>query len=146
VVEKDGNFFVQESLLAMEITPYESFISRNTGKFVLMRLKQADTILTPQVLADMNTVFQSFADKKYDLWFKWSDEHIYCSELVYKIYERGAKVELMPLKQVKDYNLDSNEVQSIIKKRFGSKIDLEEPVIAPSDLMTSPILEVVFER
>ena len=33
-------------------------------------------------------------NKDYDLYFEWSDDKIYCSELVWKIYKNGADIEL----------------------------------------------------
>jgi hypothetical protein len=130
----------------MTTTPYESFIDRHTGRFVLMRLKQSNDVLTPQVLRKMQAVFESFSDRQYDLWFKWSDDHIYCSELIYKIYERGAGLILNDLKPVSQYDLSSEHVKGIIKQRFGDSLNTQELVISPKDLMSSPHLETVFER
>ena len=44
----------------------------------------------------MRQVGESFRGRPYDLTFEWSDERIYCSELVWKIYERALGIEIGP--------------------------------------------------
>jgi uncharacterized protein YycO len=39
--------------------------------------------------------------KKYDIYFGWDDQRIYCSELVWKIYKRGANIEIGKLQRLK---------------------------------------------
>ncbi len=59
---------------------------------VVKRLKDRDAVLSREVLEAMRRVGETMAGKPYDLKFGWSDDLIYCSELVWKIYERGAGV------------------------------------------------------
>ncbi|MBD5356998.1 MAG: hypothetical protein HDR88_08365 [Bacteroides sp.] len=70
-----------------------------------------------------------YLGKSYDTSFRWTDDRMYCSKLVYKIYlDNGIK--LCNLRKVKDYNVKS--YKDYLKKR---KILLEETVVAPSDLL-----------
>ena len=84
--------------------------------------------------------------KDYDLYFEWSDDKIYCSELVWKIYKEGANIELCKPKKLKEFNLEHPKVQKIMKQRYGSKIPYDEKVIAPSQLYESNLLETIFEN
>ncbi len=91
----------------------------------------------------MKTYGNQFKNKDYDLYFEWSDDKIYCSELVWKIYKNGANIELCPLAKLKSFNLKDPKVKEILAERYGSKIPLEEKVVAPSQIVNSPLLETV---
>ncbi|EKR74280.1 hypothetical protein LEP1GSC074_0112 [Leptospira noguchii str. Hook] len=47
------------------------------------------------------------------------------------------------LKTLKDFNLSSMQVQSLMKKRYGNKIPYSEPVISPVDMFESAELETI---
>lgn len=144
IFEKNGKPYVFEAILTMSWTPLEAWIRRGVGKeYVLMRLKDRDRVLTPGALDAMKKSAATFEGKSYDLLFQWTDDKIYCSELIWKVYERGAGLELTPLRAIRDYDLDHEEVQQKVRERFGYEIPWDEPAIAPSDLMQSDLLEVV---
>ena len=83
--------------------------------------------------------------KSYDLFFNWDDTEIYCSELVWKAY-KTAGIELCEPRPLKDYDLSSPVVQAVMKQRYGEKIPEDELMVAPSDLFSSTLLEVVYEN
>ena len=83
--------------------------------------------------------------KDYDLYFEWTDDKIYCSELVWKIYKNGAGIELCSLEKLKNFNLANEKVKQILKERYGNKIPLEEKVVAPSQLVNSNLLETIID-
>jgi hypothetical protein len=68
---------------------------------------------------------------------------MYCSELVWKIYKAGAGIELAGLRPMDSYRLNDPKVISLIQARWGDDINWKEPMVAPSDLASSPWLEVV---
>ena len=141
---RDGEPWVFEAIRTVTWTPLAAWIKRGVdGHYVLMRIKDRDTVLGSREIRAMKEAAQSFANKKYDLYFKWTDDEIYCSELIWKIYERGAGLELAPLRRIRDYDLKHEEVQKRIKERYGYDVPWDERVIAPSDLMESPLLEKV---
>ena len=144
VFKKDGALFVYEAVQPVTWTLLERWIGRSkTGHYVLMRLKNRDAVLTPAVLAAMKKSGAPMKGKPYDLLFQWSDERIYCSELVWKIYQRGAGIELTPLRTFRDFDLNHAEVQRIARERYGAELPLDEKVVAPSDIMESALLEVI---
>jgi len=147
VFKKDGALFVYEAVHPVTWTPLKRWIGRSpTGHHVLMRLKNRDAVLTPKVLAAMKKSGAAMNGKPYDLLFQWSDDRIYCSELVWKIYQRGAGIELTPLRTFRDFDLNHAEVQRIARERYGAELPLDENVVAPSDLMASDLLEVIGEK
>jgi uncharacterized protein YycO len=113
------------------------------GKYVIKRLKNADQALTPEVLQKMKQVGESFAGKNYDLTFEWSDEKIYCSELIWKIYQRATGLEIGQLEKLSSFDLSNDAVKKIMKERYGDKIPANEIVISPVSVFNSELLETV---
>jgi hypothetical protein len=84
--------------------------------------------------------------KPYDLTFEWSDSRIYCSELVWKMYQRGLGIEIGSLEKLRDFKLDDHVVSAKMRERYGAKVPLDEPVIAPGAMFESTLLETVAEN
>jgi len=97
----------------------------------------------------MRNLGKSWLGRPYDLQFRWDDERLYCSELVYKLYERGAGVRIGAVRKAGDFNLASPEVQRLMAKRFGGRqaaFDPDEKVISPQAMFDDAKLVTVFEN
>jgi uncharacterized protein YycO len=145
IIYKNGNhFFVFEAIQPVKLTPLDKWIARGqNGKYVIKRLKNADQILTPTTLAKMKQIGNTFIGKNYDLTFEWSDDKIYCSELVWKIYKRATGIEIGKLQKLSDFNLSHEVVKKKMKERYGHKIPTEEIVISPAAMFDSNLLITV---
>lgn len=140
----DGKWFVFEAVQPVKLTPFSEWIQHGKdNKYVIKRLKNADQVLTPVVVQKMQNYSQQLDGKEYDAFFEWTDQRIYCSELVWKIYKNGAGITLCPLHSLKDFNLNDERVQEILKQRYGNDIPLEEQVVAPSNLVDSDLLQTI---
>ena len=148
IIYKDnGNYYVYEAIQPVKSTELDEWIKRGKdGHFVVKRLKNADKKLTPDVLRKMKEVGEVFNGKNYDLYFEWSDEKIYCSELVWKIYKRALNVEIGELETIKDFDLSHPVVQSKIKERYGEDVPMNELVISPSQMFNSAHLIKVYSN
>jgi hypothetical protein len=145
IYDINGNWFVFEAVQPVKLTPLEDWIQHGRDhKYVVKRLKN-ETSLTPTVLQKMKDYSQTFDGKEYDAYFEWTDNRIYCSELIWKIYKNAAGIELSKLRELKDFNLSDSRVQKILKERYGNSIPLEEKVVAPSDLEASTLLKTVID-
>ncbi|GAA4370103.1 hypothetical protein GCM10023185_44350 [Hymenobacter saemangeumensis] len=82
----------------------------------------------------------------YDLAFGWTDDRIYCSELIWKVYERGLGRRLGTLQQLKDFDLSHPAVQAKLRERYGRQLPLSEPVISPVSIFNSPELVTALQR
>lgn len=139
--------FVFEAVAKARYTPLVEWIDRGSGgHFVVKRLKRAKLLLTPQVLAAMKRAADEMQGRPYDLTFGWSDERLYCSEVVWKLYERSLGVRIGELQRLRDFDLSAPHVQAKLRERYGAHIPLEEPVISPSAMFASPLLETVAQR
>ncbi len=144
---ENGQFYVFEAIQPVKTTPLDKWIARGKdGHYVIKRLKNADQILTEETLQKMKAVGEKFRGKNYDLTFEWSDDKIYCSELVWKIYQRATGIELGKLQKLSEFDLTNDLVKKKIKERYGDKIPTEETVISPDALFDSELLITVKEN
>jgi hypothetical protein len=145
IYDINEKWFVFEAVQPVKLTPLEDWIKHGRDhKYVVKRLKD-DTVLKPEVLQKMKDYSQQFDGKEYDAYFEWTDNRIYCSELIWKIYKNAAGIELSKLRELKDFNLKDPRVQKILKERYGNDIPLDEKVVAPSDLSDSNVLKTVVD-
>ena len=91
----------------------------------------------------MRDLARQWAGTDYDWGFAWSDDKLYCSELVWKLYARGAGIRLGEPRELGDFDLSHPHVQAKIAERWPLGPPLEEPVVSPQDLFETPVLETV---
>ncbi|MFT4827117.1 MAG: hypothetical protein ACI96L_000401 [Paracoccaceae bacterium] len=141
VMNLNDEWMVLEAVQPVKVTPIDKWIAGGTeGQYVRKRLKNGKQ-LSVAVANKMWKIGESYIGKNYDIFFDWSDDRLYCSELVYKIYQRGAGIELGTMKKLKEYNLNSKEVQEQLKLRYGADIPLNHKMISPQDIFESDLLE-----
>jgi uncharacterized protein YycO len=147
IYENNDQFFVYEAVQPVKLTPLDEWISRGKdGHFVIKRLKDAEDILTPDVLTKMKKVGEKFNGKNYDIYFEWSDEKIYCSELVWKIYKEATNIEIGKLEELADFDLSNDIVKQKMRERYGDDVPLNEKVISPASMFISDKLITVKEK
>jgi len=148
IIYKNGtNYAVFEAIQPIKSTPLDKWIARGKdGKYVIKRLINADQILTSKVLSNMKQVGEEFNGKDYDITFEWSDDKIYCSELIWKIYQRATGIEVGKLQKLKDFDLTNKIVKKKMEERYGNNIPNEEIVISPVAIFESELLKTVKEN
>lgn len=99
--------------------------------------------MTPAVKEKMFASARKMLGKNYDLYFGWSDDRIYCSELVWKIYQQGLGIELGKLQRLRDFDLTHPIVKSKLQERYGNFSPMNEKVISPVAIYQSVQLETV---
>lgn len=147
IYEDQGQFLVYEANQYVKSTPINEWISNGKDHhFVIKRLKNSEVVLNDKVIQLMKQISANFNNKPYDKYFEWSDQRIYCSELVWKIYKLGTGLELGNTEAFNSLDLSSPEVKSLLDKRYGDSIPLEEKIITPVAMFNSDHLEVVMEN
>ncbi|TAG00353.1 MAG: YiiX family permuted papain-like enzyme [Cytophagia bacterium] len=144
IVEKNNQFYVFEAETHVKAIRLKKWIERGKNQhFVVKRLKNAEKILTKTMIENITKQILKYNEKQYDIYFSWSDEAMYCSELVWKIYQKATGIEVGNLQKLKDFDLTSNEVKQKLKERYGNNIPLEEKVISPESIFKSDKLEEI---
>jgi hypothetical protein len=141
VVEGDGRVRVLEAVQPVRLTPWPEWVAQGAkGSLRIKRLREEERLLDPAGRRRMIREGRKHLGRDYDPYFGWSDDTMYCSELVWKIYRRALGIELAPLQRLRDFDLTAPEVRARLKERYGSAIPFEQQVIAPSALWSSTLL------
>ncbi len=144
IYENDGSFFVYEAVQPVKLTPLREWINRGkNGHYVIKRLKNADQVLTNSTLTKMKKIGEQFKGKPYDIYFEWTDDKIYCSELVWKIYKQATGIEIGQIEELSDFDLKNDIVKTKMKERYGENIPMKEKVISPASMFNSDKLVTI---
>jgi uncharacterized protein YycO len=142
VLIRDGEPFVLEAASQVELTPFSTWIaSGKGGRYIVKRLRNSSLLADPDKLSSLEHAALSFMGKPYDPYFEWSDERIYCSELVWKAFDQGLDVQVGTLVPLSSFDLDSEVVKAKLAERYGAKVPMSEQVISPAAMFDSPLLE-----
>ena len=94
----------------------------------------------------MKQIGEQFKGKPYDIYFEWSDDKIYCSELVWKIFKQAVDIEIGQLEQLADFDLSNDIVKAKMKERYGDNIPMDEKVISPVAMFNSDKLITIEKK
>ena len=130
----------------------DSFVGRSRERRVIVKRLRDEGRLTSDARARMHASLRGDLGKDYDNLFEWSDKKIYCSELIWRAYERGLGLSLGHVQRMRDLRYDRPAVQKLIRERFhlhGSEIQtsalLDEQVVTPISILSSNVLVTVFD-
>ena len=142
-----GEPSVYEAVQPVKLTRLKDWEKRGEGgHFVVKRLRDADRLLTSSNLAKMKAEGKKFQGKSYDLYFEWSDDRIYCSELVWKIYKRALGVEIGNTQLLRDFDLSDPAVMKKTQERWNGPPPQDEVVISPGAMFDSDKVVTVYSR
>jgi uncharacterized protein YycO len=138
IFHRGGKPFVFEAIASVRYTPLDTWLARGEGRrYEVRRLR---TQLTEEQARRLRDSAARYAGKPYDLYFEWSDERIYCSELVWKMYRDALGIELGPRQKLREFDLTHPVVKSKMRERYGARVPREEPVISPAAVFESSLL------
>ena len=148
VTLRDGQPYVFEAAETVRATPLSEWIAHGAGgHYVVKRLVDAHETLTMGSRVELDKEMHRLEGKgPYDRTFEWSDERLYASELVWKVYERALGIRLGEPQRLGDLDLSAPELQQRLTARFGNQLPVDEPVISPQRLFDSARLETVADR
>jgi hypothetical protein len=138
---------VYEAIGPVGFTPLDRWIARDTARHVVVRrLRNADSLLTGANREKLRSAAAGFAGRLYDSAFNWSDEKLYCSELIWKIFQKALGISVGDLRKLKEFDLSNPEVEKKLQARYPGGIPLEETVISPEDIYRSSLCVTVYEQ
>lgn len=142
VLKKSNKWMVLEAVQPVKYTPIEAWTKRgDDGLIAIKRLK--NEMLNDSIIQLMKGHGNEYLGLNYDIYFDWSNDEMYCSELVWKLYKKSAGVELCKLKKLKDFDLTNPIVKHKLESRYGNKIPYESKVVSPADIYESGLLKDV---
>lgn len=143
VVFREGTSWkVIEAIGPVKITPLQEYVSRGRGgKLWAYRLKESERKHVPAALAAM----RKDLGKPYDPRYRFDDEAIYCSELIWRGWKAATGHGLGQV--VTLGSLDWRPYRPVIEAIEGRGVlPLDREMITPRDLAKAPELEKVFPR
>jgi hypothetical protein len=91
----------------------------------------------------MKVLAKKFKGRGYSSTFDWSDRTMYCSELVWKMYQRTTGQELGRFQTLRELDLSSPLVKRELKQRFGGHVPLGLKLISPGQMFKCGLLESI---
>ncbi|AKL97403.1 YiiX/YebB-like N1pC/P60 family cysteine hydrolase [Endomicrobium proavitum] len=144
---RGGKWYVLEAVQPVQLTPLKSWIKEGEdNRYVVKRLKEESTLITPQTLESMKKFNSEFLGKPYDQYYEWSDRAFYSSELIWKIYNRALGIEISQLRVFADFNLADENVKTRLQEVFGNNIPIYEQITTPADIFNSNMLITIVEK
>lgn len=141
VVRLRGEPHVLEAIGPVRYTPLRKWITRGQGgRYLHLRPRDVSTGEIAKAVREA----QKLLGRPYDVQYELDEEKIYCSELVYKAYLRGAGVEMGEKERLEDLNWRPHE--KLIRKLAGGELPLERVMVTPESVASSPRLEVVYSN
>jgi hypothetical protein len=139
----DGLPYVYEAVQPVQKTPLQQWINRGEGKHYVIKSLADKKILTDSIAGLMKKNCSKFLGKNYDIYFEWSDDRIYCSELVWKVYKNVLNLEVGKVQQLKNFDLTAPLVKQKLKEYYGKNIPFNEKVISPQAIFESALLKQI---
>jgi len=139
-----SGYYVLEAIGKVTLTPLTDWINKGDGMMYAVKRLKGGTDILEGSSEKLLQAGKSYIGIPYDIYFGWSDDKMYCSELVYKVFDKGAGIKIAELQKMKDFDLTNPVVKELLQKRYGSEVPLEETVISPKAIFDSPMLETVY--
>lgn len=134
---ENNTIYVYHAVEPVQKSTLKEFLNYSEDGKIWVRRLNDSTILNQKNLALLKSHAIGMLGKHYDLYFSWSNDEIYCSEYIWKIYKNALNIEIGKQHPLKFYDLSSKIVKETMEKRYGDKIPLDEKMIAPSDIFNS---------
>lgn len=138
---KDGEVVEAWTPIAKR-TNLAEFIARDSGQYIQLRLKPE--YMNKNSINDVVKIAQSYVGKEYDYHFEESEDKIYCSELVYKAYEKGANIPVGKVQRISEFGRKS--AKGYWTEHFNGNIPWERQIISPAGLLITDKFYVVYSN
>ena len=99
VVKRRGKLVVAEALSRVKYTTISSYTKRGKRNQQLRYHKE----LNPAQKKRLNLAARRYMGKRYDPYLSWSDERMYCSEMVQKVYQDALGVSLSKERKLRQH-------------------------------------------
>lgn len=143
---QNDSWCILEAIGPVKYTPLKKWPANGIGAhYTIKRLKDSQA-LTQQNPEKLRLEGDRLVGKPYDPYFGWSDDKLYCSELVWKVYKKAADIEIGVPRTLGEFDLTPPKVKAKLAERHRGDIPLNERVVAPSTIYDSTSLTTVCAR
>ena len=143
LIKTKSGWQVAEAIGPLKTTSLNDFVARSKNRsYEIYRFKFFD----PATMRDDLFAVMPKYNKPYDIYFEWSEDMIYCSELTYKVFKDITGFDMGRIQKMKEMKLDGPYVKALIEKRLtdtGRELNLEEPIVTPVSQMEDPNMRLI---
>jgi hypothetical protein len=144
---RDRLYVVMELNDSVTATPLTEWRDRGQGEHIaLLRLKNSNQLLSDKKTERLKKGAKAFRGVKQDYYYNWSDEALYSTELVWKMYNNALKISICEPGMLSEWDLTGLLIHGQMTKKYGANIPKDEKVVSPDAIYKSPKLEVIYER
>lgn len=139
VVRRNNQWMVIEAVGPVREITLPSWILRGVNSdFAAFRLDAKYDSQIPAIIAEA----RKFLGRPSDFRYRFDDENIYCSELVFKAFQNVTGERLGRVRKVRELNWQPYKV--FIEELEGGPVPLDRDLITPRDLSEAWQLRLVF--
>jgi hypothetical protein len=139
VVRRDGRWMVIEAVGPVREIALADWIAHGVKRdFAAFRLDPRYDARIPAIIAEA----RKFLGRPYDFRYRFDDEKIYCSELVFKAFQNVTGELLGRVRKVRELKWEPYE--QFIEELEGGPVPLDRELITPRDLSEAWQLRLVY--
>lgn len=141
--------YVYEAFKNVRTTPIDKFLERSENhQYAVRRLKDAATLFSTndKVNTFIRIYYKRFNGKPYDILYGASDDKIYCSELVWRLFKEAGDLDVGEWRLLRNFDLQNAVVQEQLQLTYGDHIPLDENIVSPEALYVSDKFITVIEE
>ncbi len=139
-----GEPWVLEASATVRYTRYADWAARGVdGHVVAKRLRESDARLDASGIRKLRAAAERYLGRAYDREFRWSDERLYCSELVWKAYVQAFNLRVGEPAPLASFDFGDAAVRAEASARYGKALPKDEVMISPAAMFDSDLLETV---
>ncbi len=140
-------YMVVDARDSVHTTPLTEWVSAGKDqKVALLRLKNSNLLLGAKKTKALLDAAKPMKGTPYDPHYSWSNEAMYPSEFIWKIYNQGPTIDLCETGTLGELDLSGSLTAARMQGKYGDKIPKDEKVVTPDHIYKSPKLEIVFEK
>lgn len=137
VFEREGALWVLEAVQPVRWTRLQTWVRRGRGfEIAIRRPREA---LSEEALDTLQVHGETFLGRSYDTRFEWDERRIYCSELVWLMFEQALNIRLVEPQRWRELEL-SRAARGLARQRLGRLPPMDALIVTPASLLTSGAL------
>jgi hypothetical protein len=142
ILHRTGNeWVVIESIGTVTETPLETWINRGRNEdYAVFRLTGSYREKIPSFIEEA----KGYKGLPYDIHYDMDDKAIYCSELIYKAFQKAAGENMGKLQKLGELHWQPHV--AVIKQIEGGNVPLEREMITPRGLTEAQQVERVYSK
>lgn len=135
--KRADKWVVVEASATVKETPWQDWLAQGVGQRVAI---YRDSSLSAEKISAILAEAEKYYGKKYDIFFSFDNDELYCSELPYLAF-KSQGITIGKVQKIAELNVKNDAVQSLIKERIG-----KNPVCKTKGLDANACYDYVLEQ